>query len=109
MNTQSFSAEDYKRALISVTLTKNEKKMLQVHYSALDRTLSILDLSRQAGYDHINGFNSVYGHLAKKIAHSLDPRPFDYYVEYLCSFSRIESGLLVTMNEEFARALKELG
>jgi hypothetical protein len=61
------AAEEYARALRSMSLTTTQKKMLEAHYNAHNRSITFTELANAAGFDSHIVANRHYGQLGRDL------------------------------------------
>jgi hypothetical protein len=65
------TATQYKAALSTIDITDNERQGLEIHYRALNRSISYGMIDEALGYKH-GGANLMYGRLGKKLGTALN-------------------------------------
>jgi hypothetical protein len=93
-------------------LTASRRRILEVHYRALDRQLTMTQIAQAVGWSSYSTANSQYGGLARLVAEQLGFRHRGCHLATLCTFVRpVEKGdhWLIIMRKEVAEALKSLG
>jgi hypothetical protein len=108
------SAEAFREAFLALEprLTATRRRILEVHYRALDRQLTMTQISEAVGWTSYSSGNSHYGRLAKLVGEQVGFRHRSCHLFTLCTFVRpAEKGdhWLIIMRKEVAAALKSLG
>src|SRR6185369_3807407 len=108
------TAKAYRAAFLALgpRLTPTRRRILEVHYRALDRQLTMTQIAEAVGWRSYSTANSHYGRLAKLVADQVGFRRGDCHLATLCTFVRPEEKgdhWLIIMREEVADALKSLG
>ncbi len=107
------SVDEYIGALRAIQgdITKNQREMLRIHYSAPDHQITATELADGVGYKNFRGVNLQYGRLAYLLCQVLN-RSFPYYVSILATFispAENPSGeWLLVMRPEVVQALERL-
>jgi predicted HNH restriction endonuclease len=106
---------DYVRALDSIKLTDNERKLLNVQFRQPGRAITSQECRDLFGYGGIGGANFLYGKLAKKIANALQFKTFEpgerlrHWWRALSSGQQLDEHFTWTMRPQVANALIKLG
>lgn len=66
------TATKYAAALQNISITENQKKMLEFHYLAHNRTVTFSELASVAGFDNYRSANLQYGTLGKTLGEELN-------------------------------------
>lgn len=93
-------------------MTETRRRILEVHYRALDRQLTMTQIAQAVGWKSYSSANSHYGRLAKLVSEQVGFRHRGCHLSTLCEFIRpAEKGdhWLIIMRKEVATALKSLG
>src|SRR3954469_7506950 len=93
-------------------LTESRLRILEVHYRALDRQLTMTQIAQAVGWSSYSVANSQYGRLARAVGEQLGFRPRGCHLSTLCTFVPPEEKgdhWLIIMRKEVADALKSLG
>lgn len=93
-------------------LTPTRRRILEVHYRALDRQLTMTQIAEAVGWRSYSSANSHYGRLAKLVGEEVGFRHPACHLATLCTFVRPEEKgdhWLIIMRPEVAAALKSLG
>lgn len=112
------SAASYVKALSSITISPEQKEMLEAHYNAPNRSITYTDLAKAAKYTGGNdGANLHYGKLGRSLGEALDFK-FDeftatpgvkFYSSSIGMPNSYTSGeFQLVMHHELAKALQEL-
>lgn len=120
--TMSFpDASMYERALTEISITDNQKLMLEAHYKSLNRSITYTELAESANNPNHEVANRQYGELGKVLGVKLD---FPFYIKkdgkpFASSSIGMEnthtsnlnpSGQYeLVMHHELAKAIKSLG
>ena len=108
------SARAFREALVALgpDMTATRRRILEVHYRALDRQLTMTQIAEAVGWKSYSSANSHYGRLAKLVGEQVGFRHRSCHLATLCTFVRPqEKGdhWLIIMRKEVADALKALG
>src|SRR3954462_13069423 len=108
------SAKAYRAAFLALEprLTGTRRRILEVHYRALDRQLTMTQIAQAVGWKSYSSANSHYGRLAKLVGDQVGFRQRSCHLATLCTFIRPEEKgdhWLIIMRPEVAAALKSLG
>jgi hypothetical protein len=108
------TARAYRAALLALEpkLTATRRRILEVHYRALGRQLTMTQIAEAVGWKSYSSANSHYGRLAKLVGEQLGFRHPGCHLASLCTFVRPEEKgdhWLIIMRPEVAAALKSLG
>ena len=108
------TAKAFRAALLALEprLTPTRRRILEVHYRALDRQLTMTQIAEAVGWRSYSSANSHYGRLAKLVGDEVGFRHPSCHLATLCTFVRpAEKGdhWLIIMRPEVADALKSLG
>jgi hypothetical protein len=68
------SADRYAEALSAIDISATQRKMLEAHYTAHNRTITYTDLARASGADSHRAANSAYGKLGRTLGERLGIR-----------------------------------
>lgn len=93
-------------------MTATQRRLLEVHYAAPDRQLTMIQIAEAMGWKSYVSGNCHYGRLAKLVAGHVGFRHDGCYLFTLCEFlPPQEKGdhWLITMRREVADALTMLG
>jgi len=93
-------------------MTVTRRRILEVHYRALGRQLTMTQIAQAVGWKSYSSANSHYGRLAKLVGEQVGFRHHSCHLFTLCTFVRPqEKGdhWLIIMRAEVAQALKSLG
>ena len=111
-------AAQYANALQAISLSEKQKKMLEEHYRARNRTITFTELAESAGSSGHRTANMLYGKLGRKLGESIgfhfaqaeSGEPF-----YSSSIGLGSSGAIrgeefrLVMHHELAKAIEYLG
>ena len=108
------SAAAYRTAFLALEsqMTPTRRRILEVHYRALDRQLTMTQIAEAVGWKSYSSANSHYGRLAKLVGEQVGFRLRSCHLASLCTFVRPEEKgdhWLIIMRPEVAEALKSLG
>ena len=123
MNTsQAFfvpSAQDYARALAKIKITEGQKKMLEFHYRAHNRTVNYTQLAKQVGSNSHVAANSQYGKLGRVLGEALsmnfllaEVRNAPFYSSAIGAdnpYKTPDAEYELVMHHELAKAIEQLG
>jgi hypothetical protein len=118
------TAEQYKEALVAIEseMTTRQRRMLERHYRAHNRTATFTELARAAEYESNGPANSQYGKLGKLLGdkikmtfvtyqHGSEDR--DFFCSAIGSLSHFKEEATgdaqMIMHHELAKALDQLG
>lgn len=93
-------------------MTATRRRILEVHYRALGRQLTMTQIAEAVGWKSYSSANSHYGRLAKLVGEQVGFRQRSCHLASLCTFVRPEEKgdhWLIIMRPEVAAALKSLG
>ena len=112
--TKTPSAKAFRAAFLALEprLTVTRRKILEVHYRALGRQLTMTQIAHAVGWKSFSSANSHYGRLAKLVGEQVEFRHPSCHLATLCTFLRPEEKgdhWLIIMRPEVAGALKALG
>jgi hypothetical protein len=107
-------AKAFREAFLALEprMTETRRRILGVHYRALDRQLTMTQIAQAVGWRSYSSANSHYGRLAKLVAEEVGFSQRGCHLFTLCTFVRPqEKGdhWLIIMRKEVADALKSLG
>src|SRR4051812_26769995 len=107
-------AKAYRAAFLALEprLTPTRRRILEVHYRAIDRQLTMTQIAQAVGWKSFSSANSHYGRLAKLVGEQVGFRHRSCHLFSLCTFVRpVEKGdhWLIIMRKEVAAALQSLG
>ncbi len=107
-------AQAFRAAFLALgsDLTPTRRRILEVHYRALDRQLTMTQIAEAVGWRSYSSANSHYGRLAKLVGDEIGFRHPSCHLATLCTFVRPEEKgdhWLIIMRPEVADALKSLG
>lgn len=108
------TAKAFRAAFLALgpRMTASRRRILEVHYRALDRQLTMTQIAEAVGWKSYSSANSHYGQLAKLVGEQTGFRQRGCHLATLCIFVRPqEKGdhWLIIMRKEVAAALKSLG
>ena len=108
------SAKVFRQAFLALEprMTGTRRRILEVHYRALGRQLTMTQIAQAVGWRSYSSANSHYGRLAKLVAEQIGFRHPSCHLFTLCRFVRPEEKgdhWLIIMRAEVAEALKSLG
>jgi hypothetical protein len=113
------SAQQYIDALTFINITENQKKMLEYHYKAHNRTVTYGELAKSVGFPNFNSANLQYGNLGKLLGEkigmtfalsSITNEPFfSSSIGYDNLLKSSDSDYQLVMHHELAKALNKLG
>src|SRR5450432_3903517 len=108
------SAKAFREAFLALEprMTATRRRILQVHYRALDRQLTMTQIAQAVGWRSYSSANSHYGRLAKLVAEQVGFCDRGCHLFTLCKFVRPEEKgdhWLIIMRKEVAEALQSLG
>lgn len=108
------NARIYREAFLALgpDMTATRRRILEVHYRALDRQLTMTQMAEAMGWKSYSSANSHYGRLARMMGDLTGFRQRGCHLFTLCTFLRPqEKGdhWLIIMRPEVAQALKTLG
>jgi len=69
----------YKKGLLDLELSESQLAMLEAHYRAPDRRITMTKLAKTMGYKNYGGANLQYGKLAKKLCETMATVPDERY------------------------------
>ena len=95
-------------AFEALTLSENDRNMLQSHYSAPDRTVTASQLARAAGFVVYGAANMHYGRLAHRVADELGINP-KHPLSALVSFAKPNGQWEWTMRPQVVASVESLG
>lgn len=76
---KEFEVKDYKNAFTKVMekhpLHDNHLRMLQIHYSAPNRAITVPEMAEKVGYRGYHGVNLQYGEVGRRISEELGYAP----------------------------------
>lgn len=119
-NTERFdvpTADQYAKALAAINISQPQRKMLEFHYGAHNRTATYTELANAAGWDDYRIANLHYGNLGRILGEQLGMTPVMWNGDYFYSgslglgsmFKSEESHFQITMHHELAKAIERLG
>ena len=108
------SAKVFRAALLALEsqMTATRRRILEVHYRALGRQLTMTQMAEAVGWKSYSSANSHYGRLAKLVGEQVGFRHRSCHLASLCTFVRPEEKgdhWLIIMRPEVAAALTALG
>ncbi len=108
------SAKAFREAFLALgsDMTTTRRRILEVHYRALGRQLTMTQIAEAVGWKSYSSANSHYGRLAKLVGEQVGFRHRSCHLASLCTFVRPEEKgdhWLIIMRPEVAAALKSLG
>lgn len=108
------SVQVFRKAFLALgpDLTPTRRRILEVHYRALDRQLTMTQIAQAVGWSSYSSANSHYGRLAKLMGEQTGFRPLSCHLAALCTLVRPEEKgdhWLIIMRKEVAAALESLG
>jgi hypothetical protein len=108
------SAKAFREAFLALAprMTETRRRILAVHYHALDRQLTMTQIALAVGWKSYSSANSHYGRLAKLVGEQVGFRHPSCHLFTVCTFIRPEEKgdhWLIIMRKEVAEALKSLG
>lgn len=108
------TATAYRAALLALCadLSPTRRRLLEVHYRALDRQLTMTQIAEAMGWKSYSSANSHYGRLAKLVGEQVGFRNPRCHLITLCTFLRPqEKGdhWLIIMRPQVTAALRSLG
>jgi|MudIll2142460700_1097286.scaffolds.fasta_scaffold867749_2 hypothetical protein len=117
---KEFQIEEYKNAFMRVmeknSLHDNHLRMLQIHYSAPNRAITVPRMAEEVGYKGYHGVNLQYGEVGRRISEELGYAPKKKNGEYVWTLGVAwgrrkdpKSMWEWTMYDNLAKALFELG
>jgi len=113
-STKTPGAKAFREAFLALEprMTETRRRILEVHYRALGRQLTMTQIAQAVGWSSYSSANSHYGRLARLVAEQVGFRHKGCHLFALCKFVRPEEKgdhWLIIMREEVAAALKSLG
>ena len=113
-STKTPRAKAFREAFLALEprMTETRRRILEVHYRALGRQLTMTQIAQAVGWSSYSSANSHYGRLARLVAEQVGFRHESCHLFTLCKFVRPEEKgdhWLIIMREEVAAALKSLG
>ena len=108
------TAKAFRKAFLVLEprMTGTRRRLLEVHYRALDRQLTMTQIAEAVGWKSYSSANSHYGRLAKLVGEQVGFQHRGCHLATLCTFVRLEEKgdhWLIIMRAEVAAALKSLG
>ena len=113
------SAESYARALASLTINDSQRKMLEFHYRAHNRTVTYTELAKAAGAESHVVANSQYGKLGRALGEALnmtfahaEARNDPFYSSSIGMdnpYNSPKAEYQFVMHHEVAKAIQQLG
>ncbi len=77
--TMSFpNADNYEKALTEISISDNQKLMLEAHYKSFNKSITYTELAESAGYADHEVANRQYGELGKVLGTKLD---FPFFIK----------------------------
>lgn len=119
-NTEVFvvpTADDYATALAAIKMSEAQRRMLEFHYGAHNRTATYTELANAAGWDDYRTANLHYGNLGRVLGEQLGMSPvmwngtpfYSGSIGLGSMFKSEESHFQITMHHELAKAIERLG
>ena len=113
-STKTPTTRAFRQAFLALEprMTGTRRRILEVHYRALDRQLTMTQIAEAVGWKSYSSANSHYGRLARLVGGQVGFRPGSCHLATLCTFVRPEEKgdhWLIIMRAEVAAALKSLG
>lgn len=71
--------DQYKIGLLDLNVSGSQLAMLEAHYCASDRRITMTKLAKAMGYQNYAGANLQYGKLAKKLCETMATDPDERY------------------------------
>ena len=112
-------AAQYAEALVDLPINDSQKKMLECHFTAHNRTVTYTQLSNAAGFESHTAANSQYGKLGRVLGEKLgmcfiqsEARGEPFYSSALgCDnpFKPVNSEYQLVMHHELAKAIETVG
>lgn len=104
------SPESYASAFVQLgTVSEQQLRLLRLHYSAPERTISATEMANAAGYGHYSVVNSQYGRLAGLVGDQLRYKPTEEQLGALVTFKKRLGEWNWIMRPQVAAALEQLG
>ena len=113
------SAQNYARALAEINISEGQKKMLEYHYRAHNRTVNYTNLAEQVGSESHVVANSQYGKLGRALGEALsmnfalaETRNEPFYSSAIGAdnpYKTPKAEYELVMHHELAKAIQQLG
>lgn len=103
--------EEYLSVLRSAKVNEIQRRMLQVHYRAPNRTITAAQMARTLGFGHYNAANLHYGKLGRQVREMLGAAAdsIDQRLGMLVTFEKRHDEWHWIMRPQVAYALESLG
>jgi putative restriction endonuclease len=105
-----FTTQNYIAAFKNLNLAPHNLRMLQVNFTAPNRTISATQMAKVMGYAHFRAANLHYGKLGRQVGNELGWKPLPQLpVNVLVDFKESRRGWLWIMKPQVASAMESIG